>query len=171
MTSPRDHLGALQARVDAFFEKVHARFPQDMQCKPGCTACCISGLTVTLVEAAAIQDALDALPDDLRAHLARAAGHKSPACPALLDDGKCAIYAARPLVCRSHGVPIKLKGRLPVIQSCELNFTSGGPENAPGEFVLDQETLSTVLLAIDAAFSKELDEEPGQRIPLRALLG
>src|SRR5439155_26416995 len=73
-------------------------------------------------------------------------------CPALDDGGRCSIYPVRPLVCRSHGLPIRLgpPGSLPVIQTCFKNFTAGFDALAP-DHVLDQTTLSTLLGAVDAA--------------------
>jgi hypothetical protein len=70
-------------------------------------------------------------------------------CAALDGGGRCRIYGARPLVCRSHGVPIRLRDRgLPVVQACHRNFTCTAPD---ADCVLDQTTLSATLFAVDAA--------------------
>jgi Fe-S-cluster containining protein len=46
------------------------------------------------------------------------------ACPALEEDGSCAIYEYRPLICRRYGVPVYNPdtGR---VSACELNFRNG----------------------------------------------
>jgi ABC-type amino acid transport substrate-binding protein len=127
---------------------------------------------VTGIEAAAVADLARALPDDARRRLAARAARPAPdRCPALEPDGGCAIYAARPLVCRSHGLPIRLRdGRgLPVVESCPLNWRAGAA-NAPPAAILDQETLSTVLLALDAAHAAAQGRPAGARVDLAALL-
>ena len=88
-------------------------------------------------------------------------------CAGLDAAGRCRIYPARPLVCRSHGVPIRLRGALPVIQACHRNFTRIAPDP---DCVLDQATLSATLYAVDAAEAAEAGGDPTRRIDLAALL-
>jgi hypothetical protein len=52
-------------------------------------------------------------------------------------------------VCRSHGAPIRL-GR--EVTACHRNFTSHGPAAADPDCILDQATLSTLVLAVDQAY-------------------
>lgn len=142
-------LGELTAKVDAFFARVEARHGPDMQCRTGCSDCCHVRLTVTGVEAAAIRDHVATWPAERRRELGTAGdpGHCAALDAAGGTGGHCRIYAARPLVCRSHGAPIRLRnGSLPVVQACFRNFTHAEP--AP-DCVIDQTTLSTLLLAVD----------------------
>lgn len=164
--SARERYRELCAKVDAFFGRVKARHGGEMQCAAGCHACCRAGLTVTAVEAAEIRDALAASPSAGR----RAAAGGS--CPALEEDGRCAIYAARPLVCRSHGLPIRMESRrgLPVVTSCELNFTARGPAAADADCVLDQANLSLTLGALARAHAAETGGDPTERFALADLL-
>lgn len=157
-------LGELTAKVDAFFARVEARHGDDMQCATGCSECCHARLTVTGIEAAAIRAELAGWPADRRTALAANAAAAPPdRCAALDPGGRCLIYAARPLVCRSHGVPIRLgPGSLPVMPACGKNFLDGPPD---ADCVLDQGTLSTILLAVD-----RLDGGDGARIDLASLL-
>ncbi|HEY4239842.1 MAG TPA: YkgJ family cysteine cluster protein [Kofleriaceae bacterium] len=152
-------LPELQAKVDAFFARVAARHGADMQCASGCADCCHARLTITAVEAAAIRQEVATWPASQR----RALADTGPAdrCAALGPDDRCRIYAARPLVCRSHGVPVKLhKNSLPVV--CPKNFRETA---ADPDCVLDQATLSTVLLAVDRA-----EHPAAARVDLAALL-
>ena len=154
----------LAGKVDAFFARVAARHGGDMQCGTGCSDCCHVRLTVTRVEARAIEAELAAWPAERRAALARAAA-EAPAdrCAALDPAGRCAIYAARPIVCRSHGAPIRMRaGSLPVVHSCSRNFTRTEPD---ADCVLDQETLSALVLAVDRD-----DGGDGGRVDLAKLL-
>ena len=143
----------LAAKVDAFFKRVANRHGDDMQCGSGCSDCCHVRLTVTGVEAAAIRDEIAAWPPDQRAALAaNAAAAPADRCAALDPGGRCLIYQVRPIVCRSHGAPIRMRhDSLPVIESCFRNFTHTEP--AP-DCVIDQETLSALVLAVN---SGELD--------------
>ena len=143
----------LAAKVDAFFVRVQERYAADMQCRAGCHDCCHQRLSVTPVEADAIRAELTALAPDLRARIKDRAEHGQD-CAALEADGRCAIYAARPIVCRSHGAPIRLGDR---VEKCFKNFTARTPDP---DCILDQQTLSTLLYAINRT---------AERIDLRAL--
>jgi Fe-S-cluster containining protein len=142
----------LTDKVDAFFARVAARHPDDLRCAAGCDLCCRTRLTVTAVEADAIAAHVRALPPAERGELAGLAARPhdpaAPRCAALDDAGRCRIYAARPIVCRSHGVPVRIGD---TIDACRLNFTARGPTAADPDCVLDQTTLSATLLAVDRA--------------------
>jgi Fe-S-cluster containining protein len=119
------------------------------------------------VEAEAVGEIVAAMDEDTLARLeksvARAAEDR---CAALDEDGKCLVYEGRPMVCRSHGVPVRLERRgLKVIESCELNFTERGPAAADADCVLDQTTLSATVLAIDRARGGD-----GERYELRDVI-
>lgn len=165
---------SLTARVDAFFLRVQARHGDQLACRPGCDGCCRVSLAVTHIEAAVIKAFLASLEPDRRAALrTQALAAHDRRCAALGPDGHCAVYPARPLVCRSHGVPVKTRDRrgLPVVSACALNFTTLAPGSADPDCVLDQETLSTVLAALEVFYTQEnpaLDRT--QRPALRELL-
>jgi len=147
-------LPELTAKVDAFFARVAERHGDDMQCATGCSDCCHVRLSITGVEAAAIRALVASWPAAQRAELA----DQGPAdrCAAL-DPGteRCRIYAARPLVCRSHGVPIRLtRQSLPVIEACHRNFRHS---EADADCVLDQSTLSAMLLAVNGGDTTRID--------------
>lgn len=156
MTRDRYHL--LTAKVDGFFARVEARHGDQMQCGSGCADCCHTRLTVTAVEAAAIEDHVAAMAPAARAELAVLAERPvDPAtirCAALGDDDRCRIYAARPIVCRSHGAPIKLGAS---VTACHRNFTARGPAAADPDCVLDQTTLSALVLAVNDGGSERTD--------------
>ena len=76
----------------------------------------------------------------------RDAAASADRCAALAADGRCLIYAVRPVVCRSHGAPIRLReNSLPVVQACRENFTARGPAAADADCILDQTTLSAMV--------------------------
>lgn len=144
-----DRYRDLAAKVDAFFARVAARHGDEMRCASGCDACCRTRLTITTVEAEALAALVRALPPAARARLREVATREAPdRCAALDDDGRCLVYDARPIVCRSHGVPIRMGD---VVDACRLNFARRGPAAADADCILDQTTLSAMLYAIDRA--------------------
>lgn len=140
-----------------------------MQCATGCSDCCHVQLTITAVEAAAIRAHVATWPRERRSDLANTEPG-SDRCAALDSAGKCKVYDARPLVCRSHGVPIRMtRNRLPVVESCHRNFTRTAPDP---DCILDQATLSATIHAIDALDAAEAarrGDAPGD--PARAAGG
>jgi uncharacterized protein len=177
-------LGELTRKVDAFFARVAERHGIDMQCGTGCSDCCHVQLTITGVEAAAIRALVAGWPAEQRQSLATSGPTDPDRCAALDPAGRCKIYEARPLVCRSHGVPIRMRqGSLPVVQACHRNFTRTTPDP---DCILDQATLSATLYAVDAAEARAAGtagqpgeeprdpsgapHEPGRRIELAGLL-
>ncbi len=155
-------LPELHAKVDAFFARAVARHGDDMQCHTGCSDCCRVRLTITGVEAAAIRDEIARWPAAQRRALA-APDADADRCAALDAAGRCRIYAARPIVCRSHGVPIRMRrDSLPVVESCFRTFTRTAPA---ADCDLDQTTLSALTLALDREAGGD-----GARVDLAALL-
>jgi uncharacterized protein len=142
----------LAAKVDAFFTRVQARHGEDMKCGSGCHHCCHVRLSITRVEADAIRAELAGWTAERKQALtANAAASRADRCAALDANGRCLIYTVRPIVCRSHGAPIRMRNEhsLPVIQACSENFTAHGPAAAEPDCILDQTTLSAMVLAID----------------------
>jgi Fe-S-cluster containining protein len=180
VTTARARLDELTAKIDAFFARVHARFPDGdgVTCHAGCADCCHRRFSVTAIEAEAIAEALAALPVDRRRALADRARHGDErVCPALDPDGRCAVYAARPLICRSHGLPIRFAApdgpgprALPVIDACPKNFAGRDLAALPADAVLDQTTVSTILGALDAARAAEIGRARGERVAIADLL-
>ena len=173
MTQAATALAAVYQKVDGFFARVAARYPHDLACASGCADCCAPDLTLTPLEADAIDAFLRALDAETRARLAhRAASSDGSACAALDAERRCAIYPVRPLVCRSHGVVIRVdpdsakKRALPVLDTCPKNFSDRDLASVDGDCVLDQRTLSTLVAALHRAVGQDVMV----RRPLRALL-
>lgn len=56
----------------------------------------------------------------------------STPCPLLGADGRCLVYAARPMTCRLHGLPnIDVSGESFSDEWCTLNFTGANPLQMP----------------------------------------
>jgi hypothetical protein len=98
--SPADELPSLRAALDEQTRRLHVLHAARLQCRQGCSSCCVDGLTVFAVEAEPI----------VRRHgelLARGEPHAEGACAFLDAAGGCRIYEDRPYVCRTQGLPLR----------------------------------------------------------------
>lgn len=97
---PPSSIEQLHADVDRRAGHLHVLHAATLQCKRGCSGCCVDELGVFEVEAAPIR-AIHALL------LATGAPHAVGGCAFLSADGACRIYAERPYVCRTQGLPLR----------------------------------------------------------------
>jgi Fe-S-cluster containining protein len=78
-------------------EKTHA---ERLNCKKGCSACCVDDITVFEIEA-----------ENIRANnlefLKNAEPNEKGMCAFLDKNGACRIYVDRPYVCRTQGLPLR----------------------------------------------------------------
>lgn len=126
-------VAGLHADIDRRAAELAERHRDRLRCRRGCSACCLDDLTVSPIEAARIREAYAPL-------LATGAPHPRGACAFLDAAGSCRIYAARPSVCRSQGLPLRMlveDERDEVVERrdiCPLNV-EGGPaiEDLPEE--------------------------------------
>ena len=144
----------LLARVDLICREVETEFGAHLACRAGCDGCC-RHITLFPVEAAALATALDDLPGEEADRIRARARNASPdgACP-LLENGLCLLYAARPIICRTHGLPLlTMHGGERTVDFCPLNFR--GISSLPGKAVIDLDRLNTTLAAINALFTAQ----------------
>ncbi len=179
---PFVHLVHLHRKLAAHWERVSTQ--GEVRCGPGCVSCCFTDLTVCRVEADFIlrgvsehglelRSLLDATPGDRRGlsnglvsqvsaggppeKITFVLGPPAPGtrpCPFLSSPGTCAIYELRPIICRTHGVPILADGRRDVC-----------PANKPGTALvapLNLEWLNTTLFAIDQVYCREQGRPPAR---------
>lgn len=155
---------ALHARVDDRADALAALHADRLQCRRGCCGCCIDDLAVLPIEAQRIRASHAPL-------LRSAAPHPRGACAFLGSDGECRIYADRPYVCRTQGLPQRwlsersdgeiVEGR----DICPLN--ADGPPLAALEDG-DCWLIGPVELEL-ANLQAELGDPDAARIPLRSL--
>ena len=141
---------SLLSRVDQLCREINEKFAEQIACRAGCSACC-RHLTLFPVEAANLVKAVESLPAEIRSLLAgRIQWSESGSCPLLLDDC-CTVYDNRPVICRTHGLPLlaEVEGRRSV-DCCPENFRDA--ESLPGSAVINLETLNSALVAINALF-------------------
>lgn len=95
-----DRLVELYQEVDRRAEELFFIHSTRLMCRTGCCSCCVDDLTVFEVEAENIKRFYSEL-------LCSAMPHVAGACAFLDDRGGCRIYAQRPYVCRTQGLPLR----------------------------------------------------------------
>jgi uncharacterized protein len=120
----RSQLTRLHAAVDAMVAPLVELHGERLKCARGCHACCSDGITVFELEAVHIAHHHAEL-------LATGVPHPEGGCAFLDSAGACRIYAHRPYVCRTQGLPLRwLEERANEVvelrDCCELNLDDAG---------------------------------------------
>ena len=167
----------LRDRVDLLSGRLVDLHCKHIACKAGCSDCC-TDLTVSPVEYAAIlQDLKEA---GVRP---QAIPHDPAAACAFLKGGLCGLYRFRPLICRTHGLPVAFlnddgeEGEGPPqvnVSFCPKNFTEAEPEDLDfgPENTLGLDGLNEELAEINARYRQEAGgptDGPAARVPLSRL--
>lgn len=124
-----DAITRMYAAVDEMAEAIATQHSTRLQCRLGCSGCCVDGLTVFEVEAAFIEEHAESLLDTQTPH-------PKGACAFLDEAGGCRIYAWRPYVCRTQGLPLRWieegpDGLAELRDICELNLEGSPLETLP----------------------------------------
>lgn len=168
-----DEYLAVVARVDDAVAGATRLAGDALRCGRGCDSCCAPGLSVLPVEA-------ERIARHLEDHVV-VAGPRADRCVFLDGDSACQVYEARPLLCRTHGLALRMRpadheddGRrtglkvLDDVSVCALNYTARAP--TPNE-TLDAERILALLVTVDRRFRDRAGlPDDGARIPLGALL-
>lgn len=168
---PIENYYELVANIDKEAKRLTDVHGEAISCKPGCTACCVD-LSVFPVEYHAIRRAI------IRAGTRLDKADIDPSAPcAFLKEGLCRIYPFRPIICRTHGLPILFlddsSGEYAwEVSFCELNFSGLGQIEFTQDTLLNIEDINEALSRINRDFStlrgRNLDAPP-TRTPLKAL--
>jgi Fe-S-cluster containining protein len=145
---------AVVAKVEGAVARSSSSSSDQLSCRAGCDSCCAAGLSVLPVEAAAIERLV--ADNGPLAFAPKGGGY----CAFLDVDGRCSVYAARPLLCRTHGLPLKTaekRGSLGTglrilddgVTVCALNFATRAP--TAGE-TLDAEAILRLLVVVDRRY-------------------
>lgn len=160
----------LVAKVDAQARRSGEALAGRLRCGPGCSDCC-RPITVFPVEAVRLAVALRELPaseaEALRDRARQAAGDGP--CPLLTEDRRCRLYDARPVICRTQGLPLLVRrdGEAQVT-ACPLNDLSAGP--LPAAAVIDLERLNTILATVNRMFVERYLPDAPERLSIAEAL-
>jgi Fe-S-cluster containining protein len=144
----------LVAKVDALCAGIEENHRPQIACRKGCDACC-RHLSLFWIEGVALARAVESLPREEAQHIRRRARQATAdgSCP-LLENGQCLLYPARPIICRTHGLPLlgERDGQQ-FIDTCPENFK--GLDSLPAAAVINLELLNTILTTINGLFVLE----------------
>jgi len=160
VNDPLKSYQALIEKVDAFFDRVAGRYTQEMKCAAGCDDCCRRTLTFYPFELERMVEAAKELAEaELEGviHRARQAGADPEAACPLLKEGLCLIYAARPVICRTHGLPMLVPGE-ESLSMCVYNLK--GLEHLDGDCVLDLKPVNQILATVNHLLASDRGASP-----------
>ncbi len=168
MAQPLENYHRLLDKVDQLCEGITTLLGDALTCHAGCSSCCI-GISVFPVEAAALIEAAGQLPPEQYQQLKHQLSNPQDGdrCPLLLAD-RCLLYQARPIICRTHGLPILITeeaGRR--VDVCPRNCK--GMERMPGGALIDLERLNSLLVSVNVLYLREFGIKLPDRIPLASL--
>jgi len=168
MQQPLENYHRLLDKVDQLCEGITMLLGDALTCHTGCSSCCIA-ISVFPVEAAALIAAAGKLPTEQYQQLKQQLSFPvtGDRCPLLVND-LCLLYQARPVICRTHGLPILIteeSGRR--MDVCPLNCK--GMERIPGEALIDLERLNSLLVSVNVLYLREFGIKLPDRIPLTSL--
>jgi Fe-S-cluster containining protein len=169
---PIEEYRSLRSRINEEIRKLEGLHGADIACHQGCAGCCVN-LTVFPVEFFAI------LKDLKETHKLKKdfLFDESASCGFLNEEGLCRIYPLRPIICRTHGLPILFLNdsqEEPVweVSFCELNFRNKTGIEFTEDTLLDIEIVNAELNRINDQFISSLSGNkyyPQQRIQLKEL--
>jgi len=143
----------LLEQVDKWTVEMTQRYQRHLACRKGCDLCCQRKFSVSAVEAYSIASLFHRLPETLQ----RAVRKRKTSCTFLVK-GACSVYEARPVICRTFGLPSlhRNEGGEGEISWCELNFTNVSNDFAfQADGIIDIDTLNVKLDGVNRLFLKE----------------
>jgi uncharacterized protein len=177
MTTAKEPIQAyhrLQRRMDRFFRQVKRREKSNLTCRAGCSDCCQRDLSLFPVEVDVLVAAARELPENVRGGILkrarRALNDAEAPCPLLDRAGKCLVYVNRPMICRSHGLPLLVTcpGKEPSLSVCPLNFRQ--VLTFRSGCVLDLAPVNQILTTINHLWCTEQETNPERLSVSRSLV-
>jgi len=155
-------------------QKLEKYYAEHLVCKPGCCQCCEVERTVLSLEAYVIEQQLSTLSAQRIKRVRAFHLHDDNNCP-MLWKNHCIIYPARPIICRTYGLPILYReAEITFIDYCRLNFTKL-PEDYEFEnkWILDMNKFNTELIQLDQNYTEQVlmnRWSPDNRTSLKQIL-
>jgi len=156
---PFSQYAMLLAHIDTFCMRLTHMHGRNIACAPGCSACCGQVLDLLPVEFYYLQTS------------ARNSALQGPPpaggiCP-LLHEGHCLLYDSRPVICRTHGMPLLIEENgLQRIDCCPENFKNGALNTLSGDRLLHLERVNLLLVSINHIFASARNIDAGERLSI-----
>ena len=159
----------LRDQIDLLVATLENQHKQHLACKKGCDLCCMD-YSIFPVEFYSILGALNQKNEQHVFPTQNVDG----SC-VFLKDHQCTIYDERPIICRTHGLPLLYMNEVNEweLSACELNFTSFDMNDFTSENTFPQDNFNSELLLINREFIrhfKNIRFNEFDLIPVRNLL-
>ncbi len=164
-----DQYKLLRAEIDNHSKELEKEHQEQMQCKKGCDMCCMDYSILPIEFHSILNDLKEKkiVPEI-------SAKTKDGDCIFLINH-VCTIYNQRPIICRTHGLPLLFMNDSNEweLSACELNFTDFNFEEFTLENTFPQDKFNSKLFMLNKEFiSGFQDKEYGEfdLIPIKKLV-
>ncbi len=156
-------------KADQLSYKLEKMHRPHLACKLGCDLCCMD-YSIFPLEFYHIANALT----ERQVKLDLPVAPKTGGC-VFLKDHKCTIYEERPVICRTHGLPLLYVNEEEEweLSACELNFTEFDTEDFTTENTFPQDRFNSELFLLNKKFIQNFEEQKYEEfdlIPIRDLI-
>jgi len=145
----------LRTAIDARAAELETLHRPHLLCKKGCDLCCMD-YRIFPVEFYSIVEELKT--KNLK--MLPVENDNDGSC-VFLQNHVCSIYNERPIICRTHGLPLLYANNDSEFElsACELNFTEFDFDDFTAENTLSQDTFNSRLFMLNKSFIRELDDK------------
>ncbi len=158
----------LVEEIDQETERLNKMHRNQLQCRNGCDLCCMD-YSIFPVEFYAIYE-------KLKSNAVAPNTNKNPdenAC-VFLKDHSCMIYENRPVICRTHGLPLLYMNddNEWELSNCELNFKTSDFNRFTVQKTFPQDKYNSKLFMLNKEFISDFHEnkyDETELIPLKKL--
>ncbi len=146
----------LRNTIDSLSDSLSEKYQFHLKCRSGCDVCCMN-YTILPVEFYFIQKELEKNknPKEITGNM-----EKSDGC-IFLKDHTCLIYDHRPIICRTHGLPLLYTNDDYEweLSTCELNFTQFDYLDFTPDNTFPQDKINSRLFMLNRNFIAEFKEK------------
>lgn len=159
----------LLAKVDTFCARLKMVHAPQLLCRRGCCDCCKQDLHLLPLEFHFIGQGLTDRFGKAFNHQRRRPDIHQNSC-LLLGNGDCQLYEHRPIICRSHGLPLLITQEDQTWRDCcPKNFPTQPLNEFPESGLLHLERLNTILIMLNKRFCSRTGLDPAKRKSISSL--
>ncbi|WP_297089684.1 YkgJ family cysteine cluster protein [uncultured Draconibacterium sp.] len=138
----------LRDSIDKRVKELEKEHKSHLKCKAGCDLCCMD-YNIFPIEFYSILHALQE-----KKQLPQVAAKNDASACIFLNSHCCAIYDERPIICRTHGLPLLFMNEESQweLSACELNFTEFDMEDFSEENTFSQDKFNSKLFLLNKKF-------------------
>ncbi len=162
----------LRKETDAITSELEKQHFRHLSCKSGCDLCCMD-YSIFPVEFFAILEELKSV-NFVKEEIYAEHDPDEASC-VFLKNHVCTMYASRPMICRTHGLPLLYtndEGEWE-LSTCELNFKHFDFDEFTSENTFAQDKFNSKLFLLNKKFISEFEEENFAEfdlVPLKKLI-